>query len=355
MEERRNKIRALFAAHDADAILTFSPENRRYVTSFTGSSGYVILAKEETVLLTDSRYIEQASKQATGVKVVLHQNNWLMTLKEQLDHLSVKRLLFEQDTVSYKLFHDLTEVLPDVTLVPSSGLIEIIRQVKDAGELAIMREAAHIADQAFTHILEFLRPGLKETDVALELEVAMRKLGATGSSFDTIVASGERSAMPHGVASDRVIQTGEFVKMDYGCFYDGYASDITRTVAIGQPSPRHKEIYELVLAAQLTAVNGMRAGLTGEQADALARDVIKAGGYGDHFGHSLGHGLGLAVHESPRVAQRSSDMLKEGMVVTIEPGIYIPGFGGVRIEDDVVLTGHTCERLTLSSKDLIIL
>nr|NNM91003.1 aminopeptidase P family protein [Bacilli bacterium] len=353
MHSRIQKIVGQFGELTIDAMLTFSFENRRYVTGFTGSSGFVLITDREVVLATDGRYVEQAKAQVNEVTVVEHQSRWMMTILEEAKRLGVKRIGFEADLVTYKTVEELKKVFAPLELIPVSGIIERVREIKEESELTIMRQAASIADQAFSHILGYLRPGLKETDVALELEVFMRKLGATGPSFDTIVASGPRSALPHGVASDRVIQSGEFVKMDYGCYYQGYASDITRTVVVGKPTDRHKEIYGVVLEAQLAGVAGMRAGLTGEQADSLARDVIVKAGYGEAFSHSLGHGLGLAVHEMPRVAQRSSDVLQEGMVVTIEPGIYLPGFGGVRIEDDVWLTGNTCERLTLSKKDLI--
>ncbi|MHB1683152.1 MAG: M24 family metallopeptidase, partial [Bacilli bacterium] len=214
---------------------------------------------------------------------------------------------------------------------------------------------AKIADDAFAHIAGFIRAGVSERDVALELEVFMRRQGAAGVSFPTIVASGERSALPHGVASDRLLGRGEFVTLDFGARYHEYASDITRTVVIGPPSDHHLDVYALVLRAQERALAEIRPGMSGEAADALARDVIEDGGYGNNFGHSLGHGLGLAVHEAPRLARKSVDVLQEGMVVTVEPGVYIPGFGGVRIEDDIVLTADGCTRLTHATKELLIL
>ncbi len=353
--DRAGLIRQHFYEMGVDAIFTMNSANRQYLTGFTGSSGYVLVASQETVLLTDSRYMEQARRQTSGVNVMLHARNFLETLRSQCRRLGVTRLGFEPEAVTYRTFENLTQSLPEVSLVPVPPVVETARQIKDAGELSAIQEAARIADAAFEHILNVIRPGLSERDVALELEIFMRKMGASGVSFDTIVASGERSALPHGVASDRIIQAGEFVKMDYGCLYRGYASDITRTVAVGQPSARHREIYEIVLDAQLTALSGIRAGLTGHEADQLARNRIVAAGYGDNFGHSLGHGLGLVVHEMPRLAQHSTDVLQEGMVVTVEPGIYVPGFGGVRIEDDIVVRANTCERLTHAAKDLIVL
>ena len=204
-------------------------------------------------------------------------------------------------------------------------------------------------------LLDYIKPGMAELEVANELEFFMRKSGAASSSFDIIVASGWRSALPHGVASDKIIETGDFVTMDYGALYNGYISDITRTVAVGEPSEKLREIYDVVLEAQLRAMNGIKPGMTGVEADALARDYITEKGYGEYFGHSLGHGIGLEVHEGPGLSSRSKAELKPGMVVTVEPGIYLPGVGGVRIEDDILITESGNETLMHSTKDLIIL
>jgi Xaa-Pro aminopeptidase len=217
-----------------------------------------------------------------------------------------------------------------------------------------MQEAADLADQTFTYILTKLKPGVSENEIALEMEIYMRKHGATSSSFDTIVASGERSALPHGVASDRLLQANEFVKLDFGAYYHGYCSDLTRTVVLGKPTERHKQIYDTVLEAQLLALEKLKPGMTGREVDAIARNVITKAGYGDHFGHGTGHGLGMEIHEAPRLSLLSDTVLEPGMVVTVEPGIYIPGFGGVRIEDDVVITENGIRILTKSSKDFTV-
>ena len=222
-------------------------------------------------------------------------------------------------------------------------------------EIKILKEAAEIADKAYEHIQKYIKPGVKEIDIANELEFYMRRLGATSSSFDTIVASGERSALPHGVASEKEIQSGELVTLDYGAIYKGYCSDITRTVAIGEISPQLQTIYETVQAAQELAVQKIGPHMTGKEADAIARDYIDHKGYGAYFGHSTGHGLGLEVHEEPRLSVLSETVLKPGMVVTVEPGIYLPNIGGCRIEDDIVITEKGNERLTHSTKELIYL
>jgi Xaa-Pro aminopeptidase len=236
--------------------------------------------------------------------------------------------------------------------VPVNSIVEDLRMYKDEHEIQIMQEAADLADLTFSHMLTYLRPGLTEREVALEIEFFIRKNGGTSTSFNSIIASGERSALPHGVASDRVIGNNEFVKMDFGAYYKGYCSDITRTVAMGTVSAKHKEIYDIVLEAQLATLAGLKPGITGKQGDALARDIIERYGYGDKFGHGTGHGLGMEVHEQPRLSKLSDTVLEPGMVVTVEPGIYLPGFGGVRIEDDVVITDSGIRILTKSTKEL---
>ncbi|HWL13157.1 MAG TPA: aminopeptidase P family protein, partial [Ureibacillus sp.] len=272
----------------------------------------------------------------------------------QAEKMGIKRLAFEQDYMTftdYKIYD--TAVKGE--LVPVSGLIEKLRLIKSPQEIKILKEAAKIADAAFTHILDFITVGKTELEVSNELEFFMRKSGATSSSFDTIVASGKRSALPHGVATNKVIEAGDFVTLDFGAYYNGYVSDITRTIAVGNPDEKLKEIYNIVLQAQLKGMEGIKPGLTGIQADALTRDYITEHGYGENFGHSTGHGIGLEVHEGPGLSSKSDIILAPGMVVTVEPGIYIPGLGGVRIEDDTLITDVHNEALTHSTKELIIL
>src|SRR5699024_2374439 len=241
----------------------------------------------------------------------------------------------------------------DVELIPTSDIIESLRMIKSSEELEIMKKAAEVADAAYKHIRSYIKPGVKEIDVSNELEFFMRRQGATSSSFDTIVASGYRSALPHGVASTKEIQDGELVTLDYGALYEGYCSDITRTLAVGDISNELKTIYDTVLQAQLIGIEEIKQGLTGKEADALTRDYITEKGYGKYFGHSTGHGLGMEVHEGPGLSYRSDVKLKPNMVVTVEPGIYVPDNGGCRIEDDIVITETGNERLTHSTKELI--
>jgi len=349
----KNRIEALRAALDAaglEAILVASGVNRRYLSGFTGTAGALLFTPRGQYLLTDFRYVTQAPLQAVDYEVVEHAPDMMDTVKALLAEAGVTRLGFEERHVSYADWSSWSKALAPVELVPVDGLPEKLREKKDDDEIAVIREAAKLADAAYAHILHFVRPGVTELDLAAELESFMRKNGATGPSFDTIVASGERSAMPHGVASDRKLQSGEFVTFDFGALYRGYCSDLTRTIVVGEATDRHREIYGIVLEAQEHALANIRPGMTGREADALTRDVITRDGYGEFFGHGTGHGIGLEIHEAPRLSQRSDTVLEPGMVVTVEPGIYIPGFGGVRIEDDVVVTESGIHVLTSSPK-----
>lgn len=352
---RVNKLREAMQQSNVEAMFVTSSINRRYLTGFTGSSGYVLITLNDAYLLTDFRYMTQAPQQAKGFTIVEHGPKVTETVKELLISANIGKLGFEQDDVSFAGYTAYAEQLKPIQLVPVSGLVEKLRIFKDEEELKVMQRAADLADDTFKHILGFIKTGMTEREVDLEMEFYMRRHGATSSSFDTIVASGERSAMPHGVASERVIAGNELITFDFGALLDGYCSDLTRTIAIGDPDPKLKEIYDIVLEAQLHTLQNIKSGMTGREADALARDIITKYGYGDNFGHSTGHGLGMEVHEMPRLSKLSDDVLKPGMVVTVEPGIYLPGLGGVRIEDDIVITETGIVILTHSSKDFTVL
>jgi len=349
------KIRQRFKELSIDGLLITSSYNRRYMTGFTGTAGVVVISGDKAVFITDFRYTEQAAKEVEGFEIVQHTGPIIEEVANQVEKLGIKRLGFEQDSLTYQLFSSYKEALKSSEFIPVSGAVEKLRLIKSPAEIKILKEAAEIADAAYKHILTYIKPGLKEIDVANELEFFMRKNGAVSSSFDIIVASGYRSALPHGVASEKEIEKGDFVTLDFGAYYKGYCSDITRTFAVGEPSDELKKIYSIVLEAQLRGMSGIKPGLTGKQADALTRDYIKEQGYGEYFGHSTGHGLGMEVHEGPALSFKSDTVLEQGMVVTVEPGIYVAGLGGVRIEDDTVITEKGNESLTHSPKDLIIL
>jgi len=352
---RLQRLRTAMVALELEAILVTNAYNRKYLSGFTGSSGYLLITTEQAYLLTDFRYRTQAPMQAQYYDVVEHGPKAIVTVKEILEKRQIKRLGFEQDDLTYGTYLTYTAELENITLVPTRQIVEGLRLIKDASELAIMQEAADLADQTFHYIMSWLKPGVSEKAIALEMEMFMRKSGATSSSFETIVASGERSALPHGIASERLLQKNEFVKLDFGAYYKGYCSDLTRTVVVGKPTSKHRQIYETVLEAQLTALQQLKPGMTGKEADGVARGVIEKAGFGSFFGHGTGHGLGMEIHEEPRLSSQSNTVLQPGMTVTVEPGIYIPGFGGVRIEDDVVITDHGVTILTHSPKSFLVI
>ncbi|MBM7552324.1 M24 family metallopeptidase [Thalassobacillus pellis] len=347
-------IRQSIQDMELDGLLVTNDKNRRYLTGFTGSAGVVLLTAEKSILITDFRYTEQAGEQAKGFEIVEHKKPIIEAISEQVSKLGIQKLGFEKDHLTYGVYQQYEKHI-SAELVPVAGLVEKLRLIKTDEEISILKDAIKIADSAFDHILGVIKPGVKEIEVANELEFFMRKQGASSSSFDIIVASGLRSAFPHGVASEKEIQSGELVTLDFGALYKGYCSDITRTVAVGEIGEEQKKIYDTVLEAQLRGMDGLKAGITGKEADDLTRDYIKEKGYGDYFGHSTGHGIGLDVHEGPGLTYRNEKVLEAGMVVTVEPGIYVPGVGGVRIEDDALITVTGNERLSKSPKELITL
>lgn len=354
--EKVDRLRQQFDAEGIDGILVTGGQNRRYLTNFTGTYGVVLISKDQAKLLTDFRYTVQAQAQAKGFEIIYlpTKESVFSEVARHAEAMGIKTLGFEEEHMSFSLHRKYLEAAK-TELVATSGIVEGLRMIKTADELAKIRTAAQIADAAFAHITGFLRPGITELEVSNELEMFMRKQGATASAFDTIIASGHRSALPHGVASSKVIEAGDMVTMDYGALYEGYRSDITRTVAVGEPSEQLKAIYAIVLEARNRAVNGIRPGITGKEADAFARDYITEQGFGERFGHGMGHGVGLDIHEEPFMSTRCTAIIQPGMVLTVEPGIYIPDLGGVRIEDDIIVTADGNEVLTHSPLDLLIL
>ena len=342
MKERVARLAAQLPERELDAILISAPENRRYLSGFTGSAGYLLVTPQRQVLFTDSRYAEQAGNQSPHFEVIQMQAglSWLL---DSLKATGVKRIGFESDNMTVASYNRVLDAIKEdeslngTSLIATSGITNELRVYKDMDELAQLQKAIDASDRAMEAVCPTIEAGMTEKEVAWRMEVAMREFGADNLSFDTIVAAGPNGAMAHHRADDTVIQAGEPIVIDMGARVNGYCSDITRTVVVGEPDETFHKIYNIVLGAQLIAINTVRPGLTGEECDALSRDVIAEAGYGDNFGHSLGHGVGLAVHESPRVGPRAEDVLKPDMVFTVEPGIYLPGWGGVRIEDIVIL------------------
>jgi Xaa-Pro aminopeptidase len=351
MLQRVEKLRALLKEKELDGALIIKGHNRKYISGFTGSAGFVLVTEDKAIFITDFRYVEQASAQCQGFEIVQINNDYPVT--EEIKKHNIKVLGFEEDFVTYQQFNDFNNKLDNIELVPLEGALSKLRQIKDDGEIELISKAAHIGDMAFSHILNYIKPGVRELDLALELEYFMKKQGASGASFESIVASGKRSSLPHGVASEKLIENGDFITFDFGCIYKGYCSDMTRTVVVGKASEKQREIYDIVLEAQVKALEAIKPGPMGKEIDKIARDIITSRGYGQYFGHGLGHALGMEVHESPRLSPLETQVLSKGMVVTDEPGIYIPDFGGVRIEDLVVITEDGNNVLTKSSKELI--
>lgn len=340
--------------NNLDGVFILKDENCNYFSGFTGRESYLLITQSKNYLITDSRYIEQAENEAKNYDVIQYKGNFSEFLKKFLCETEIKRLGFEDEYLTYKEYSAYSQN-SICKFVPVSSEIEYIRIIKDDSEIESIKKAAKIADQAFTYIQKFIKAGVTEKDVALEMEYFMKKNGASGLSFDTIVASGARSSLPHGVPTDKKIENGDFVTIDFGCIYNGYCSDMTRTLVIGKCTPKMKEIYDTVLNAQRKALESVREGISCHSLDKIARDYISSKGYGQYFGHGLGHGVGKMIHEDPRVSINCREILKDGMIITDEPGIYIKNYGGVRIEDLLLVKKDGCIVLSESEKEMIIL
>lgn len=346
------------ATEGIDGLLLTGEANVRYISGFSSGDSYALLTEKGQVFLTDSRYTEQAGRECAGFTVMDYRGN-SSSLEETLAavcrDLGIRRLGFERDIVTYDLYETLRGRLDQTALVPTRDIVESVRIIKDEEEIRIMKKAAAIATAALEDLLPLIKPGISELDIQRELEYLLLKGGAAGTSFPTIVASGPRGSLPHGAPSGRQVQPGDFITLDFGARYQGYCSDMTRTLVLGEPDTRQKEVYGVVQKAQAAGLSAVRAGVLGSEVDQAAREVIQQAGYGDYFGHGLGHGLGLEIHEQPFVNKRCEKLLQAGSVLTVEPGIYLPDWGGVRIEDSVLVTPAGCEIITHFSKELIIL
>lgn len=348
---RLSDIRAALTQRTVDALIVTDIPNLGYVTGFTGSTAYAIVTPSEALLITDSRYTIRARQECPEFEIVeaAGSGGYAEKLKETLQQRpAIKRIGFEAAHVTVAQFKQFgSAIAPQLEWIPTENMVESLRLTKSAAEIAAIREAIALAEAAFQSIKPLLRPGVPEREVALELEFAMRRAGADDRAFETIVASGAQGARPHHTPNERPLAAGDLVTLDWGAFLGGYNSDITRTVAIQKASPEQREIYAIVLEAQRRAIAAIRPGKTGKEIDAVARDYIAERGYGESFGHGLGHSLGRQVHDGPGFSMRSEGLiLKPGMVITVEPGIYIENWGGIRIEEDIVVTESGCDVLT---------
>jgi Xaa-Pro aminopeptidase len=351
-EARRHALRALLAHADLSALLVTKAVNVRYLTGFTGSYGALLLLHDRTLFFTDGRYRDQAAAEVPGAEVVLAPGD-LIGAVGGVVRTAGGGLGFEPAGLTWGEGQRLRAAVPGHAVVPAPALVEELREVKDERELGAMREAARLGDEALAGLLPTLRAGVTERQVAVELELAMRRLGGDGPAFGTIVAFGEQAAEPHHRPGDRPLANGDLVKLDFGARVDGYCADMTRTLVLGRASARQRELYEVVRCAQAAGLERLRAGVPGGEVDRACREPITQAGLGDAFTHPTGHGIGLEIHEAPRLRPGSRDRIAAGSPVTVEPGVYLPGFGGVRIEDLAVARPDGHELLTTTAKELL--
>lgn len=347
MQEKINKV---LDTKGVDAILISDEYNMHYLSG-AEYEGYFFAVKDKSFILTDSRYTEVATEESNGAEVIELSSSYIDLIKELCNKFNVKRLGFEDRNMTfyqYKMFSSI-----EVDFVELNDSVEMLRVIKSEQELEFLKMAESIGDKAFDHILGVIKPGMTEMEIAIEIENALKRNGAEKTSFDTIVASGINGSRPHAVPGQKKVQLGELITMDFGCKYKGYCSDMTRTVMLGKADEKQREIYNVVLEAQLSSLEALHAGVKGCDIDKVARDIISNAGYGQYFGHGLGHSVGLFIHEFPSLSPKSNTIIESNVIVTVEPGIYIPKFGGVRIEDMVVVTNNGHINFANSPKQLI--
>lgn len=351
---RLNKIINLIDEKNIDALLIKSKNNKRYVGALTGSGVYLLITKNGSYQILDGRYVEEAKKKTKGfINKVAFQGTYIQSIIKILNDLSIKRLGIENQSMTIKEYMILSEANIDITLITDE--LGKIRSIKSNEEIDLISKACQITDDVFNKVISEIKEGITELDISALLQYWSLKNGASSMAFDTIVTSGERGVMPHGRPTNRKVKRNEAITIDFGVVYEGYQSDMTRTVFIGEPSEKIREIYELVLKAQMSAISEIREGVRAKDIDRVARDIIANAGFGEYFNHGLGHGIGLGDGEFPILNSRSEDILKEGMVMSCEPGIYIPNLGGVRIEDDVVIKNGKGISINKTTKEFIII
>lgn len=353
--KRLRKLRTSIAERGLDALLLSQPKNLFYISGFTGSSGWLLISGQNAILATDFRYVEQAKRESPDFEIIQTKRELRDWFPSLVSDLGWHKLGFEADFISYEGYHKLSEAIEtkqaNLELTPTTGIVEQLRSIKDSKELGFITKAVELVDAAFEQAKAIIRPGITEKEAAWQIEKFLRQEGSEGMPFEIIVASGPNSALPHAHPTEKIIRPNEPVLIDMGARISGYCSDFTRTLFLGKANKTFREIYNIILKAQTTAIQKVESSMDASQADRLARSVIEQAGYGDAFGHGLGHGVGLLVHESPTLGPNSSDSLIDGMVFTVEPGIYLAGQGGVRIEDMVVLENGKARVLTKAKKN----
>jgi Xaa-Pro aminopeptidase len=357
MQDRLAQLKKIIGKEGLDGLLISSRPNTFYYTGFTGTTSKCLVTRGNAYLVVDFRYTAQAKEQATaGIEVIELETDANDLLNKLCTGHRVESLGIEGEDITFSGYRSLRESLKEVKAMKDvQASLGRVRIIKDSGEILLIQKAVDIADNAFQEVLAVIKPGVRECEVALELEYKMKKMGASGVSFETIVASGPRSALPHGVAGIRQLQAGDAIVMDFGAVYKGYCSDMTRTVFLGAPTQQMKEIYGIVLQAQTEALQKAAENMTGKQLDRVSREIIYGAGFEKCFGHGLGHGVGIEIHENPRISPKGEEVLEKGMVFTVEPGIYVENVGGVRIEDMVVLGDDGAGILTRSTKEMVVL
>lgn len=351
---RIEKIISQFTSLDIDSFLVKNLPNIRYISGFSGSAANILLTREKNYFISDFRYKTQSSAEVNSdFEIIIYAQNSMMFLKDLISKHNLKRIGFESNFMTYADAENFKQDFKELEIFPVNSLIENIIIIKNEYEIGLTKKAAEITDKTFSELLKIIKTGMTEREVSANISYLQKMYGADGDSFDPIVASGERSAFPHARPTDRKIRNNELLKLDFGCTYNGMKSDMTRTIAVGNISEECKKIYSIVKEAQQLALDKAKAGVSTKELDSYARNFIKEKGYGNNFGHGLGHGLGYDIHEKPALNERTDYILEENNIITIEPGIYIEGLGGVRIEDDIVIKENGCEILNKSTKELI--
>ncbi|WP_027406253.1 Xaa-Pro peptidase family protein [Anaerovibrio sp. RM50] len=353
MKDRIRALRDYIKDKGLEGVLVSKEENLHYFSGFTGDDTMLVVTHDDAVIVTDFRYVEQAQNEAPEYRIAKQEKGLLLRVSEVIKELGIKKLGFEGGSLVFDWYGKIKELVGDGVSFSSLEL-NSLRQIKDQEELNCIRRAVAISDKAFEDIITFIKPGMSENQVAARLEGVMRSLGSQRPAFTTIVASGKRGSLPHGTATEKLINAGEFVTMDYGAVYEGYHSDITRTICLGPADDRQRDVYDAVLKAQLLGLSLVKPGAAGKAVDGAVRRYLHERGYAEYFGHGLGHSLGLEIHEAPTLSPRSTcEALHPNTLITVEPGVYIPDWGGVRIEDTVLVTDTSGEALTSVTKELI--